>query len=125
MIISPPVKVAQGEPFAYSARVDGQSWVGYTGSVIFRAKKKRRWPRLYWDYSNLNSNDPLLTLTVTGDVTGLMQFSMTAAQSLLLPALPRRGYFATANFEITMTSGADVKKYQGSVSVAESLLNAI
>ena len=109
MISLPTLKIAQGEPFAYQARVTGQSWVGYTGTAIFRPKR-----------GSLQA-DPIVTIAVTGDATGLMTFSLTTAQTALFPALAGRGPQVTAQFEITMKSGADAKKYRGGVQVAETI----
>lgn len=120
MIYLPPAKITQGEPFAYSATLQGQSWTGYTGSVIF----KRNYPvlRKYSDYGlTLEGNDPFLTVTVTGNSGGLMQFSLTIAQTLLFPALPRPRFFATARGQITMTNGSDAQKFQLPISVAGTL----
>lgn len=120
MILLPPIKIARGEPFAYEATVQGQNWTGYVGSVVFR----RNWLvlRRHADFVTMNETaDPFLTIPATGTSAGLMQFSLTAAQALLFPALPRVGYFSTARFEISMASGADVQKFQGRASVAETL----
>ena len=120
MIYLPPAKITQGEPFAYSATLQGQSWVGYTGSIIF--KRNAPLSRRYVDYGLLtDGNDPFLTVTVTGNSVGLMQFALTIAQTALFPALPRPRFFATARGEITMKSGADAQKFQLPISVAGML----
>ena len=126
MIILPPVKVAQGEPFAYSARVTGQSWAGYTGQVVFRTKRRTNRTAFNWNgYGYLGTLDPIATATVTGDATGLMSFSLSLAQTLLFPSLPRTGSFVTAIGEITMGNGVDAKKYQFDVSVAQTLSTTV
>jgi hypothetical protein len=122
MIILPPIRIAQGEPFAYQARVTGQSWLGYSGQAVFRLKRRVRRTAFNWNgYGYLSQTDPIVSVAVTGDATGLMSFSLTAAQALRFPSLPRRGSFVTAQGEITMGNGADQRKYQFDVAVSEAL----
>lgn len=114
----PPIKITRGEPFAYAATVVGQDWTGWTGTVIFR--RNRQIYRVHYEILG-NEVDPILTETVTGDAAGEVQFSLTATQTLLFPALQRIGFFAQGKFEISMTNGADVQKFQGRFSTAETL----
>jgi hypothetical protein len=111
------MKIAQGETFGYDVTVVGQNWTGYTGTATFKrapqAPARRYW---WWD----QQNEPIVTVTATGDAAGLIQFGMTAAQTALLPALPRLGYFRQAVCEIAMTNAStgDVQRFQARVSVA-------
>ena len=112
------MRITRGEPFAWTATVTGQDWTGYTGTVTFRRNRLRR---LLPDYGFLNAEtDPILQTAVTGNASGVLSFSLTAAQTDLFPALNRMGWFAQARAEISMTNGTDVQKFQLRVSVAES-----
>lgn len=118
-IIDAPARITRGEPFAWSATIIGQDWTGWTGTVTFRRNRARR--MLTPDYGFLaNETDPILQATVTGNASGVLSFSLTAAQTDLFPALDRMGWFAQAKAEISMTDGSDVRKYQFRVSTAEA-----
>lgn len=118
-IISAPARITRGEPFAWSATVIGQDWTGWTGTVTFRRNRLRR--MLTPDYGFTEADaDPILTAAVTGNASGVLSFSLTASQTDLFPALDRMGWFAQAKAEISMTDGADVRKYQFRVSTAEA-----
>ena len=118
-ILNTPARITRGEPYAWSTTVVGQDWTGWTGTVTFRRNAVRR--MLTPDYGFLDTEtDPILQATVTGDAAGVLSFSLTAAQTDLFPALDRIGWFARARAEVSMTDGADVRKYQFRVSVAES-----
>jgi hypothetical protein len=119
IIISAPMRITRGEPYSWTATVVGQDWTGYTGTVTFR--RNSTLPRTI-DASGLvgEETDTILTATVTGDAAGVISFSLTAADTLLFPALDRMGWFAQAKAEINMTDGSDVQKFQLRVSTAES-----
>lgn len=113
----PPMKIAQGEPFSYSATVVGQDWTGYTGTAIFKTK-----PQAVASYINGEAvQEPILTDTVTGNSAGLLSFALTGTETAELPALPRLGYFHAGVMQITMTNGTDTKRYQARVSVAGAI----
>lgn len=117
IIISAPMRISRGEPYAWTATVVGQDWTGYTGLVTFR--RNNRLPRAtddVWD----EASDVILTETVTGDAVGVLSFSLTAAETLLFPALERMGWFAQGKAEINMTNGTDVQKFQIRVSTADT-----
>jgi hypothetical protein len=113
----PPIKIAQGEPFAYDVTVVGQDWTGWTGTATFKTKPQAQWRTVLADYVQ----EPILQVEALGDAGGLLQVGLSAAQTDLLPALPRLGYFRTCVMEISMTDGTDVKKYQANVSVATAI----
>lgn len=103
MIQLPPMKIAQGEPFAYDFTVQGQDWTGWTGTATFKRSLK----------AVTGSK-----VSVTADAAGLIQIGLTAAQTAEFPALDRQGYFKQAVCEVSMTNGTDVQKYQARVLVA-------
>jgi hypothetical protein len=117
----PPLKIAQGEAFGYSATVVGQDWTGFTGVAVFKSKPQASTFRRIGTDVDETLAEPILSVTVTGDNAGELSFALTGAQSALLPALPRIGYFHTCAMQITMTSGADVQRFQARVSVAGAL----
>lgn len=120
-VFLPPMKIAQGEPFSYDVTVVGVSWTGYTGTATFRTKPQARGFRRDATTEFGTVPEPIVSVSVTADSTGLIQFSLTAAQTATFPALPRVGYFRQAVCEISMTNGSDVQKFQASVSVASEL----
>lgn len=116
----PPMKISQGEPFAYDVTVTGQDWTGYTGTATFKTTPKATWRRgTEWPYTD--TQEPFLTVTATGDAAGLVQFGLTATETMTFPALPRLGFFRQAVCEISMTDGTDVQKFQATVSVAAAI----
>lgn len=113
----PPMKISQGEPFAYDVTVSGQDWTGYTGTVRFKAAPKAQWLRNNnWPFAEMQ--EPFLTVTATGDAAGLVQFGLTSAETATFPSLPRLGFYRQAVCEIEMTDGTDVQLFQATVSVA-------
>lgn len=120
MIRLPPMKIAQGEPFAYAVTVDGQDWTGYTGTATFKSAPKAQWRRGP-DNLLLTTEEPLLTVTATGDALGEIEFNLTSTQTATLPALPVLGYRRQAVCEISMTDGTDVQKFQATVSIAAQI----
>lgn len=117
IIISAPMRISRGEPYSWTATVVGQNWTGYTGLVTFR--RTYSLPRSVddvWD----EANDVILTEAVTGDAVGVIAFNLTAAETLLFPALGRMGWFTQAKAEINMTNGTDVHKFQVRVSTADT-----
>ncbi len=117
MIQLPSQKIAQGEPFASDITVTGQDWTGYTGTASYKTAMQAtgRMAR------EGEEQEPFLRVPVTADSAGLIQYSLTAAQTATFPALPRIGYFRQAVCEIVMTNGADVQRFQAPVSVASRL----
>lgn len=113
----PPMKIAQGEAFAYSRIIPGRNFTGYTGAVTFKSSPKANW-RTATDWPFSEVQEPFLTATVAGDAAGVLTFNLTAAQTGTFPSLDRLGYFKQAVAEITMTNGADVQIYQATVSVS-------
>ncbi len=113
-VFLPPMKVSQGESFAYEATVTGQNWTGFTGTATFKSRPKA----LYRIQDGETVEEPIVTATVTGDASGVLTFNLTATETALFPALPRVGYFHRAVCEVSMADGADVLKYQARVSVA-------
>lgn len=96
----PPIKVTQGQPFAYEMTVTGQDWTGITGTVTIK---------------EIPGGDELVEKAVTATALGVVSFSLTAAETLLLTALPVLGYRATGVFQIAMSDG---QLFQGNVGVA-------
>ncbi len=120
-IYLPAMKVAQGEPFAYDFTVTGQSWTGYTGTATFKtAPQARSWRRVNSTYSE-TALEPIVSVTATGDSSGVVQFSLTGTQTALFPAQAKLGYRRQAVCEISMTNGADTQKFQCRVSVASAV----
>lgn len=117
MIPIPSQKIAQGEPFSYDVTVTGQDWTGYTGTASYKTAMQAR-SRMTRDGVE---DEPFLSVAVEADAAGLIQYSLTAAQTATFPALPRIGYFRQAVCEISMTNGTDVQKFQAPVSVASRL----
>lgn len=116
----PPMRISQGSSFPYDVTVTGQDWTGWTGTATFKTKPKAMYRRAYeWPLGD--TQEPILTVAVTADATGLIQMGLTAAQTALLPALPVLGYRKTCVCEISMTDGTDVQKFQANVSVSASL----
>ena len=115
MIQLPPMKIAQGEPFAYDFTVQGQDWTGWTGTATFKRSLKAVTGSNWWIAS---TSEPIATVSVTADAAGLIQIGLTAAQTAEFPALDRQGYFKKAVCEVSMTNGTDVQKYQARVLVA-------
>ncbi len=113
------MRITRGEPFSWSATVVGQDWTGYTGTITFRSNSKRRMLTPDYGFTTIEQ-DPILTETVTGNGSGVLSFSLTAAQTDLFPTLDRIGWFSQAKAEISMTDGTDVQKFQVRVSTAES-----
>lgn len=115
----PPVKIGQGEPFAYDVTVVGQDWTDYTGTATFKASPKAIMRRDVDTYTE----EPILQVTATGDAAGLIQFGLSATETAMLPALPRLGYRHRAVCEIAMSSATtgDVQRFQMNVSVAAQI----
>jgi hypothetical protein len=104
----PAQRITQGEPFGYEATVVGQDWTGWTGTATYKTRIK--------------ATEAIVTVDVAANSAGLLEITLTAAQTALLPGLPRMGYFRTAVCEIAMSDGAgDVKLYQAPVSVAAQI----
>lgn len=118
MIQLPPMKIAQGELFAYDFTVSGQDWTGWTGTAKFKRKPKAVTKGDPWF---TGEQEPILEVSVTADATGLVQIGLSAAQTAILPALPVLGYRKTAVGEVSLTNGTDVKKYQVRVLVAAQI----
>lgn len=106
MIEIPPFKITQGQAATYTMTWTGQDLSAATGSVDFHAK-----------YQDMTS---LFTVTPTMDADGLVTISVTAAQSALLPALPRRGFYHVGFFEIVI-DGPEDEVFQGELHVASAL----
>lgn len=113
----PPIKIAQGESFAYDVTVVGQDWTGWTGTATFKTAPQAKWRTVDGD----EVQEPILTVDAIGDAAGLIQVGLSATQTADLPALPRLGYFRTCVMEISMTDGTDVQKYQANVSVGTAI----
>ncbi len=122
MQILPSLRITRGEPFAYDVTVTNQSWVGYSGSMVFRPQPIVRRSN-YRSDKDYFTEPPLLIVDAVGDSSGLIQVSLTAEQTALLPSVPKIGFFPTAVFEIYMTRAtpADTKRFQGYVNTAESI----
>lgn len=116
MIQLPPMKIAQGESYAYDFTVQGQSWTGYTGTATFKRTLKAA-TGVNW---LTDESEPILTVSVAADSTGLIQIGLSAAQTTTFPALDRQGYFKQAVCQVTMTNGVDVQIFQARVLVAAS-----
>jgi len=119
MIRLPAMKIAQGEPFSYEMTVVSQVWTGWTGTASFKIAPKS----LYRvdTSSGLISSDPFLTVSVSADALGVVQFSLTSTETATFPALPVLGYRRQAVCEISMTNGTDVQKFQAAVLVAAQI----
>lgn len=117
MIQLPPMKIAKGEPYGYDFTVEGQDWTGYAGTATFKRSLKAVNGSRWWI---TGAEEPILTVDVTADATGVIQIGLTAAETALFPALDRQGYFRQAVCQVTMTSGADVQTFQARVLVAAS-----
>lgn len=117
-IIPAPMKIGQGEPYAYDFTVEGQSWTGYTGTATFKRQMKAVTKGDPWFDGQ---EEPFLVVSVTGNSAGLIQMGLTAAQTALFPALAVQGYRKTAVCEFSMTNGVDVQKFQTRVLVAASI----
>jgi len=119
MIQLPPMKIAQGEPFAYDVTVTGQDWTGYTGTATFKARPKAIWRIVDGE----PQQEPIIAVTATGDAVGLIQFGLSATETATFPALPRLGYFHRAVCEIAMSNAStgDVQRFQARVSVAAQI----
>ena len=116
----PPMKIAQGEPFAYSATIVGEDFTGYTGTVKFKAAPKAQWLRNNnWPFADVQ--EPFLTVTATGSALGVIQFALTAEETASFPVLPRLGFYRQAVCEITMTDGSDVQIFQATVSTGAQI----
>lgn len=118
MIQLPPMKIAQGEPFAYDFTVQGQDWTGYTGTATFKRAPQAVTRSNEWFDDTV---EPILSVAVTADAAGLIQIGLTAAQTATFPALPRLGFFRQAVCEVSMTNGADVQKFQARVMVGTKI----
>ncbi len=102
-----PIRIAIGEPFAFSFTVTGQDWTGYTGSVLFKRRPA--------------DEDALLEVAATGASNGVVTFALTAADTLNLPALDRRGFYAQGVYQVRLTNGSDVQTYQHDFGTAAAL----
>lgn len=113
----PPMRISQGTPYAYDVTVQGQNWTGYTGTASFKSKPKAQWFRAA---DGIVRQEPFLSVTVTADAAGLIQFGLSAAQTDTFPALPRLNFMRQAVCEIAMTNAStgDVQRFQATVSVA-------
>lgn len=118
MIQLPPMKIAQGEPFAYDFTVQGQDWTGYNGTATFKRSVKAVTSGNWWSDEQV---EPIVMVTVDADAAGLIQIGLTPTQTALFPALNRQGYFRQAMCQVTMTDGADVQSFQSRVMVAASV----
>lgn len=117
MIQLPPMKIAQGEPFGYDFTVEGQNWNGYIGTATFKRSLKAATGVNWW---LTTQEEPIVTVSVVADATGLVQIALTKTQTADFPTLDRQGYFRQAVCQVTMTSGADVQTFQARVLVAAS-----
>lgn len=117
MIQLPPMKIAQGEPFGYDFTVEGKNWTGYTGTATFKRSLKAVAGVNWW---LTTQEEPIVTVSVVADATGLVQIALTKTQTADFPTLDRQGYFRQAVCQVTMTSGADVQTFQARVLVAAS-----
>jgi hypothetical protein len=118
IIIPAPMKIAQGEPFAYDFTVSGQDWTGYAGTAKFKRRPKAVTKGDPWF---AGEEEPILEVAVTADAAGLVQVGLTAAQAATLPALPVIGFRRQAVCEVSMSNGVDVKKYQIRVLTAAQI----
>lgn len=108
----PPMKIAQGEPYAYDFTVQGQDWTGWTGTATFkRAPQAETRSNVWFD----DAVEPILTVDVVLDALGVVQMALTAAQTATFPAFPKLGFYRTAVCEFSMTDGTDVQKFQNRV----------
>ena len=115
MIQLPPMKIAQGEPFAYDFTVEGQDWTGWTGTATFKRSVKAVTSGNSWTETE---SEPIVEVDVTADAAGLIQIALTKAQTALFPALDRQGYFRQAMCQVTMVNGLDAQAFQARVLVA-------
>jgi hypothetical protein len=102
-----PLRIAIGEPFAFEFTVLGQDWTGYSGTATFKATAK--------------DEDAFVTVAATGNSAGLVQIALTADQTLLLPSLPRLGYFRQGVYQVRMAGAGDVQTFQGNFGTAASV----
>lgn len=103
----PPLRITQGEPFAFDMAVGGMDWTGYTGAATFKLKPA--------------ATETILSVAVSAEDSGLVQFDLTAEETATLPALPRLGFMRTCICEVALSNGVDSYKYQSTVSVAAEL----
>ena len=109
------MKIAQGEPWGYDFTVEGR--IGPATPARPRSKRSLKAVTGYRWWID-NQSEPIVTVSVVADASGLIQIALTAAQTADFPALDRRGYFRQAVCQVTMTSGADVQRFQARVLVA-------
>jgi hypothetical protein len=118
IIIPAPMKITQGEPFAYDFTVQGQDWTGWTGTAKFKRKPKAVTKGDPWF---TGEEEPILEVPVTADAAGLVQVGLTATQAATFPVLPVFGFRRQAVCEVSLTDGVDVKKYQVRVLTAAQI----
>lgn len=118
MIQLPPMKIAQGEPYAYEFTVQGQDWTGWTGTATFKRSVKAV---TSGNWRSETDVEPIVEVDVTADAAGLIQIGLTKAQTALFPALNRQGYFRQAMCQVTMVNGLDAQSYQARVLVAAGI----
>ena len=76
------MKIAQGEPYGYDFTVEGQDWTGYAGTATFK-RSPEGGQRLRWWITG--AEEPILTVDVTADATGVIQIGLTSAETALFP----------------------------------------
>jgi len=118
MIQLPPMKIAQGEPYAYEFTVQGQDWTGWTGTATFKRSVKAVTSGNLLCESDV---EPIVAVSVTSDAAGLIQIALTKAQTALFPALNRQGYFRQAMCQVSLVSGSDAQAFQARVLVAAGI----
>lgn len=114
----PPMKIAQGEPYAYDFTVQGQDWTGWTGTATFKRAPQAETRSNVWF---ADAEEPILTVSVVLDALGGVQMALTATQTATFPAFPKLGFYRTAVCEFSMTNGTDVQRFQSRVLVATQI----
>lgn len=106
MIRLPAIKVTQGEAFSGTFTVTGQDWTGYTGTVL---------------YKKAPQGVLILETAATGDAAGVVDFSLTPAETDAFPAFPVIGSRKVGVYQVRMTNGTDVQTFQGDLHVASAV----
>jgi hypothetical protein len=106
MIEIPTFRITQGVAATYTYRWTGKNLTGHTGAAAIKD-----------EFGGDLIDTATCILTALGDIT----FSVTAAESLLFPALEKSGYFPTAVMQLTVSGPTNNEVFQGVVAVAAAL----
>jgi hypothetical protein len=112
MILIPPIQIQQGLPITSNIvweedDVPVNMSSGWTGAVTFKRQ--------------VGDDSTLLTVTPTLGASGEIDFSLTATQTLALPALDKRGPFATCIYQIKVQNATTGQVFQGDAVVSALL----